>query len=116
MSGAGVAAAKARIQREFAVVHADLTKAFSELELVEQVVDDELSQLQTTPESESVEWIADFEEDTSATLAAEMLRCEQNASPVSGGSGSGLYTFTIDEPIRESYAELIALAVREMGE
>ncbi len=57
MSGAGVAAAKARIQREFAAVHADLTKAFSELDLIAEVVDEELGELQITPETESVELV-----------------------------------------------------------
>ncbi len=114
MSGAGVAAAKARIQREFAAVHADLTSAFSELDLTPEVVDEELGGLQFTPESESVE-LVDFEEDTNATLASEMARCEQaTPTPVSGGSE--LYTFIIDGPISESYQELIALAMREMPE
>ncbi len=92
MTGAGVAAARERIEREFAVVHGELSRAFAEieLELDEKIVDAELGQIAFTDEDIAVaETVELVEIDENATFESTLLRCEQSTStPVGGGSES----------------------------
>ena len=117
MTGAGVAAARERIEREFAVVHGELSRAFAEieLELDEKIVDAELGQIAFTDEDIAVaETVELVEIDENATFESTLLRCEQSTSTPVGG-GSELYTFVV-EPVYETAQQLFEAALSAMGD